>query len=123
MERHPYYVTLQAGISNAEVRSEKGESSYDFEVLANEDEAGLLIELLAEANNRDRIGYEHGHFFANVIDSADRDHMIYDRLLNQIYLTIYDLGTSQTKKDIEEMDILNRLKEIKPSHNPPDHQN
>ncbi|MGM7700794.1 hypothetical protein ACSVDE_03655 [Pseudalkalibacillus sp. Hm43] len=123
MERHPYYVTLQAGISNAEVRSEKGESSYDFEVLANEDEAGLLIELLAEANNQDRIGYEHSHFFANVLDTADRDNMIYDRLLNQIYLTIYDLGTTQTKKDIEEMDILNRLKEIKPSHNPRDHQN
>lgn len=120
MERDHYYVTLQAGISNAEVRSVKGESSYDFEIVANQDEAGLLKDLLLEASNQDRIGYEHSHFFANVLDTADRDNMVYDRLLNQIYLTIYDLGTSTTKKDIEEMGILEQLREIKPSHNPND---
>ncbi|MCF6136744.1 hypothetical protein [Pseudalkalibacillus berkeleyi] len=120
MEQHHYYVTLQAGISNAEVRSNKGESSYDFEIMANENEAALLRDLLEEANNADRIGYVHSHFFSNVIDAADRDNMIYDRLLNEIYLTIYDLGTSRTKKDIEEMGILEKLKEVKPSHNPTD---
>jgi hypothetical protein len=120
MERDHYYVTLQAGISNAEVRSVKGESSYDFEIVANHDEAGLLKDLLLEASNQDRIGYEHSHFFANVLDTADRDNMVYDRLLNQIYLTIYDLGTSTTKKDIEKMEILEQLREIKPSHNPND---
>ncbi|MCF6409302.1 hypothetical protein [Pseudalkalibacillus salsuginis] len=120
MERKPYYITVQVGMQNAEIRNSKGESSYDFEVHATEDEAALLKDLMEEAYHSDTIGYFHSHFFANVIDTADRDHMIYDRLLNEIYLTIYDLGTDQTKKDIEEMGILERLKEVKPSHNPTD---
>ncbi|WP_349410154.1 hypothetical protein [Pseudalkalibacillus sp. SCS-8] len=120
MEDSHYYVTMQAGVSNAEVRNEKGQSSYDFEIVANQEEAALLKDLLEEAKNADRIGYEHAHFFSNVLDTADRDNMIYDRLLNQIYLTIYDLGTSRTKEDIEQMGILEKLREIKPSHNPND---
>ncbi|WP_261132394.1 hypothetical protein [Bacillus sp. Marseille-Q3570] len=120
MERKPYYVTVQAGIQNAEIRSSKGESSYDFEINATEDEAAFLKDLFDEDDRADRTGYIHSHWFSNVIDSGDRDNMIYDRLLNEIYLTIYDLGTEQTKKDIEEMGILEKLREVKPSHNPTD---
>ncbi|WLD94814.1 hypothetical protein [Alkalihalobacillus sp. AL-G] len=114
MERKPYYVTVQGGTSNGEVRGVKGSSSYDFEIIATEDEAIALDELFKEADNADTLGYFHSHFFSNILDTADQDHQKYDRLLNRIYETIYELGSDQTKADIEEMNILSLLSEEKP---------
>lgn len=111
MERKSYYVTVQAGTNNGEVRDVKGSSNYDFEIIATEDEAIALDELFKEAYNTDTLGYFHGHFFANILDTADKDHQKYDRILNRIYETIYKLGTDQTKADIEEMNILPSLAE------------
>ncbi|WP_257352048.1 hypothetical protein [Pseudalkalibacillus decolorationis] len=114
MERKSYYVTIQGGTSNGEVRGVKGNSSYDFEIMATEDEASALKELFNEADHSDKLGYMHAHFFSNVRDTADKDHQQYDRLLCTVYETIYELGTAQTRSDIDEMEIIPRLKEERP---------
>jgi hypothetical protein len=109
MNKKPYYVSVP-GPGTGEVRSEKGESSYDFEINATEDEAYELKEFFEKAYSDDMKTYLHMHIVPVIPNSIDKDHKEYDDSFNTIYQKIYELGTENTKEQIEQMGILNALK-------------
>lgn len=101
MEKKPYYVTVQQG----RVLEDPTVTPYEFEIFATQEEAGELQKLFERMPADD---------FANFIDAHipfvpyhQRESIdVIDDNLSQIYEKIYELGTEETKKFIEEQNIL-----------------
>ncbi len=111
MEKKKYYVSIHTSASTYEIREEKGQSTYDFEIEASPEEIEQLKYSFEKAASADFKSYLHSHVpFPN--DMADADHETYDNTLNTIYDKIYTLGTTETKSQIEEMGVLNAMKGI-----------
>ncbi len=109
MEKKRYYITLQAGTTTAEIRDVKGESTYDFEIEADPVEIGLLRDMLTHAVHSDFLQWMHSHIpYRDQL--LDVDNEAYDDNLVSIYRKIYQLGTPETRKNIEQMGLVERLK-------------
>jgi hypothetical protein len=111
MQEHKqiYYISLHSSIGTIEIRDHKGETTYDFVIKANEDEITQMEKLVSQARSGDLASYIDSHIvpFSNHVD---QDNQLYDRALNQLYHMIYQLGTEETKRQMEEMKILDALK-------------
>jgi hypothetical protein len=104
MDKKTYYITLHTGFTTGEIREEKNDASYDYAIEASPEEAYQLHRYFEEASGSDFWGYLHSHIsLTNVL--MDRDNDQYDRNLVEIYRMIYNLGTPQTKQQIEDMGI------------------
>jgi hypothetical protein len=108
MERRPYYVTLRSGLNTAELREEKGDAHFDFEIQATSEQAHELMDLIERGAAHDFAGYAHSHIpFADLTQKkTELDVTRYDDTLNEIYQKIYDLGNDETKSQIEKLGIL-----------------
>jgi hypothetical protein len=107
LEKKRYYVTLQAGTTVAEIRDEKGSSTYDFEIEATDVEVEMLRDLLNNCVHGDFMMWMHGHTLWS--DMPDRDNDEYDDNLRAIYQIIYQHGTPKTRQDLEQMGLVDRL--------------
>lgn len=110
VEKNRYYVTLQAGTTNAEIREAdpNNPSTYDFEVEASRSQMHELRKMLQEAHIVDVDSYFHGHILFT--DLAEDDNKTYDSILRDIYRMIYQTGTADTKAKMEQMGIVSVLK-------------
>lgn len=99
-DRKTYYVSVGAG----QVLEDPEAASFEFAIHASEAELDKLQELFQETQDSDEDGALHFSGSPTVSDVPDND--TYDALLKEIYRMIYDLGTYETKRHIESMDIL-----------------
>lgn len=101
MEKKKYYVTVGSG----EVLENKEDSNYEFEILASEEDIDRLQDLFEEADNASQDSFFRSHVpFREYHFDEPNDN--YDYYLVQVYKMLHELGNDQTKKHIEQMNIL-----------------
>ncbi|WP_068773751.1 hypothetical protein [Paenibacillus sp. FJAT-26967] len=100
-DKKTFYVSVGAG----EIVDEPGEINFDFEIRATSEEIDKLAELfevLEESDNKT-------HFRALLPFKEyhkDKENDEYDYELKEIYQTLYNLGTEETRQHIEKMNVL-----------------
>jgi putative cell wall-binding protein len=101
MDKSKYYVSVQAGT----ILPDKGAAAYEFEIEASHEEINKLRELMDEQTDADNAAYWRAH--VPVIPyHYDSENDIYDEYLRNIYQKIYELGTEETKRQMEESNLL-----------------
>lgn len=98
MEKKTYYVSVQAG----SVLENEGDASYEFEIVASEQEVEDLMERFGMLSDADNSSAFRAHL-PGVPYHQDSEHDGYDYTLTQIYRRLYDLGTEETKDTIANM--------------------
>ncbi|QJD81755.1 hypothetical protein [Cohnella herbarum] len=99
-DRKTYYVSVGAG----QVLEDPEAAAFEFAIHANEAELDKLQELFAETQDADED--EALSFKGNPMVSDTPDNATYDALLMDIYRMLHELGTYETKRHIESMNIL-----------------
>lgn len=101
MDKKRYYVSVQAGT----VMENQGDSGYEFEIEATEEEVGLIRSLFEDRTAYEFNTYLRGHVVA-LPYHFDAENDEYDQCLQEIYATVYQCGTDETKNHIQSMGIL-----------------
>lgn len=101
MERKTYYVSVQSKT----VMENQGDAAYEMEINATEEDLLRLEELFEEEEDYELGTYVRAHN-PTVPYHHDRENDGYDAVLKEVYRTLHELGTAQTKKHIEGMGIL-----------------
>lgn len=99
-DRKTYYVSVGAG----QVLQDPEAASFEFAIRANEAELDKLQELFEEIQDADEdeaLSYKGSPM---VSDSPEND--TYDALLQEVYRMLHELGTHETRKHIESMNVL-----------------
>lgn len=99
-ERKTYYVAVGAG----QVLEDKEAAAFEFAIKANEAELSELQELFEHSAEAD----EDAIFkFSRWPTVSDRPNLKeYDSEITEIYRMLYRLGTDETKRHIEDMNLL-----------------
>jgi transcriptional/translational regulatory protein YebC/TACO1 len=105
-ERKTYYVAVGAG----QVLADPHAAAFEFEIRANREELNKLQEMFEETADEDesamiRFGPE------NVTVSEVERSAVYDSQIHDIYKLLHQLGTEDTKRHIESIDILKKSDE------------
>ena len=104
MEKSTYYVSVQS----RSVLAEQGASPYEWEIQASPVEAGQLqseLELLQEKEEEAFLGY----VFPWPDDPEARVNAGFQSSLDRVYRTIYDLGTAETRTQMEQFRLVSDL--------------
>ncbi|MBP1157200.1 MULTISPECIES: hypothetical protein [unclassified Paenibacillus] len=101
MNKSKYYVSVQA----ATILENQGDAAYEFEIEATPEEILKLEELFEERLDIEDDNYIRAHI-PGVPYHHDAPNDQYELSLHDIYSLVYDLGTAETKKHIESMQIL-----------------
>jgi hypothetical protein len=101
MEKKTYYVSVQAGT----VLENEGDAAFEFEISATPEEVDKLAEMFESAMEADHDAFWRAHTLA-IPYHHDDENDTYDDSLKMIYQTIYELGTPETKRHIESMNVL-----------------
>lgn len=111
MEKKTYYISLHTSLGTSEIRDVENDADFDFEIEATPEEAHRLLDLFEKGNNVDFLSYAHAHIPLPEIsdNNPEQDNENYDRALGEIYRKIYQLGTPETKRHIEDMGVLDVL--------------
>ena len=99
-DRKTYYVSVGAG----QVLEDPEAASFEFAIYASEAELDKLQELFQEFQDSDEDEALHFSGLPTVSDVPDND--TYHDLFKEIYRMLHDLGTYETKRHIESMNIL-----------------
>jgi len=102
VEKRKYYVSVQAGT----VLSDQGAAAYELEILATDEEAEHIRMLMDEKREAEDPNYLHSHvpgipYHHDLVNDVD------DYYIQALYEEIYKVGTEETKKFIDSMDIMN----------------
>lgn len=98
--------TFYVSVGSKQIVDEANEINFDFEIKATDEEIDKLAELFEVIDESD----EQTHFRALLPFKEyhkDKENDAYDYDLKQIYQTLYELGTEETRKHIEQMNVLN----------------
>jgi hypothetical protein len=95
-----YYVAVGAG----QILEDPEAASFEFAIRANEDEVNQLLVLFEELQDSDEDNALH--FSGSPTVSDDPGNATYDALFKDIYRMLHELGTDETRKHIESMNIL-----------------
>jgi len=101
MEKRNYYVTVETG----EILADQTASTYQFVIEANEQERRKLEELFEIAHDKELDTIPRAATPA-VAYHDDAENHAYDDALRDIYRTLHQLGTEETRQHIESMNIL-----------------
>ncbi|MFC4075876.1 hydrolase [Salinithrix halophila] len=105
MKKKTYYVAIHSGETFGEILQEKGASPYDFEIEATDEEVRSLNILLGNFAGEDAETFWDSHIPFQAYNER-RENDGYDQTLEQVYQRIYELGTPETKQQMEEMGLL-----------------
>ncbi|GIP37931.1 hypothetical protein J31TS4_12110 [Paenibacillus sp. J31TS4] len=100
MDKKPYYISVNTN----EIMDDPTAFTYQFEILASQDDIDKLQELFedtAEAEQASAWGALT--LTSNLEEEYERD---YDYNLQQVYAMLHELGTPETRRHIESMNIL-----------------
>ncbi|PTM57917.1 hypothetical protein [Desmospora activa] len=102
--RNRYYVSIHSGETMGEVLQQPDDSSFQFEIEATQEELQQLNNLIGNNSVEDMETFWDSHipFLAY---NQNRENDGYDRTLQQVYQLVYQLGTPQTRKQLEAMGI------------------
>lgn len=98
MEKKTYYVSVQAG----SVLENEGDAAYEFEIVASEQEVEALMEQFGTLSDADNATAFRAHL-PGVPYHQDAELDGYDTALTEVYRTLYELGTEETKQTIADM--------------------
>ncbi len=99
-EKHRVYVSVQAKT----VMYHQGDAAYELEIEATPEEIKRLHELFESVSEEDFTNYLRAYNPVLIIEDLV-NHEWYDLHLAEIYRTLYELGTAETRAHIEQMDI------------------
>ncbi|UJF33861.1 hypothetical protein [Paenibacillus hexagrammi] len=102
MEKKKYYVSVQSG----KIMENQGDAAYELEIVATEDEIDRLDELFEELENFDQATAVQTASALTIAYHHDETNDGYDYYLRQTYSLINELGTEETKRHIQKMNIL-----------------
>jgi hypothetical protein len=97
LDKSKYYVSVQSG----SILEDQGATPYEFEINATEREVEKLRELLDTKWEADRLTFLRAPV-PSIPYHHDHENDVYDNHLTDVYRMIYELGTEQTKKHIEQ---------------------
>jgi hypothetical protein len=98
--RKTYYVAVGA----RQILEDQEAAAFEFEINANDDELNKLQELFEESQDADE---DEAFSFKGLPTVSDvPDNETYDALISEIYQMLHKLGTFETKRQIESMNIL-----------------
>jgi hypothetical protein len=109
MEKKKYYLSIHSSLGTVEMRDEKGEATYDFEIEATPEDTYQIEKLINKARETDVSLFMEPHYLPFGSDHIDKDNEKYDQTLDEIYHIIYKLGTPETQKQMDGMGILDAL--------------
>ncbi|GIO12552.1 hypothetical protein J19TS2_21070 [Cohnella xylanilytica] len=99
-DRKTYYVAVGAG----QILEDKEAAPFEFAIRANEEELNKLQEKFEELSSADEAAAMH---FSGWLSSSDeRANEEYAGQLKGVYGLLYELGTEETKRHIEEHHFL-----------------
>jgi hypothetical protein len=100
MDKKTYYIAVGPG----EIMENQGDSSYEFEIVATQEDIDRLEDLFEEKDNADQSSHVHAWLpFIHTYDGPNKDH---DYYLHEVYRMLHKLGTEETKAQIEQMKVL-----------------
>jgi hypothetical protein len=102
MKKDTYYVTVDGTIHSEKLLDD---APYDFEIQATEEEIKNLQDLFQRAYDSDWDTYLEAHLPYHT-EERQRQSLDVDEKVKEIYSTIYQLGTDETKKSIESLGLL-----------------
>ncbi|WP_146172108.1 hydrolase [Melghirimyces profundicolus] len=105
MSKRKYYVALHSGEIMGELLQNPTDSSYEFEIEATDEEARRLNRLLGNNAVEDMETFWDAHI-PYLYHNQARENEGYDRTFRQIYEMVYRLGTPETKRQIEQLGLL-----------------
>jgi hypothetical protein len=106
MKKKTYYVTVDLGTHAGEIREtfDGNDAVYDYEIQATEEELAELEHLYEQMETIDDKTFLIAHI--PFLDNEQEENEVEDELLNKIYRKIYELGTEQTKRKMEEAGLV-----------------
>jgi hypothetical protein len=105
-DKKTYYVTVEIGQRSGEIRDhlEVNDANYDFEIKATEEEIERLERLFREAEEEDFTTLVKAHI--PFLDNESQENVKEDGTLRKIYRMIYQLGTEETKRRMDESGMI-----------------
>ncbi|MBA4544429.1 MULTISPECIES: hypothetical protein [Thermoactinomyces] len=105
-DKKTYYVTVEIGQRSGEIRDhlEVNDANYDFEIKATEEEIERLERLFREAEEEDFTTFVKAHI--PFLDNESQENVKEDGTLRKIYRMIYQLGTEETKRRMDESGMI-----------------
>ncbi|MBP1989204.1 hypothetical protein [Paenibacillus eucommiae] len=100
MDKKSYYIAVGA----SGIMESQGDAAYEFEIVATEEDILKLRELFEEREDADQEGYVHAHVPWMYTYDGPNDKN--DYYLSQVYGMLHELGTEETRKHIEKMNVL-----------------
>lgn len=107
-EKKRYYVSVQA----MTVMEQQGEAAYELEIEATPDEVEVLLELFESKSDADFRNYIRMHNPQVIWDEIIHQEM-HDVKLAEAYRLIHKLGTPETKRHVESMNVLQGINKDK----------
>jgi hypothetical protein len=101
-QKKTYYVSVQAQT----VFENQGDSAYEFEIQADEQQISRLVELFENQLENEQDTAQRA-IVPGMPYHRDVENDRYDATLKEIYKAIYSMGTEETRKHIQSMGILN----------------
>lgn len=102
MTKTTYYVTVDGTIHTEKLLDD---APYDYEIQATEKEIKNLQDLFQRAYNDDWDTYIQSHLPYQT-EERQKESKDVDQNIQEIYAAIYQLGTDETKKSIENLGLL-----------------
>ncbi|MFX3640067.1 MAG: hypothetical protein ACE3L7_15665 [Candidatus Pristimantibacillus sp.] len=100
MDKRRYYISVQS----KSIMYNQGDAAYELEIDATEEEVEKLTELFKQWEDADFKNYIRAHI-PIIPYHHDSENDVYDYFLKEIYKTIYQMGTDQTKSHISSMNL------------------
>ncbi|REE91507.1 hypothetical protein A8990_10414 [Paenibacillus taihuensis] len=100
MEKRKYYVSVQSKC----IMFNQGDAAYELEIYATEDEVEKLRGLFNDWERAEEHTFFRTHY-PGIPYHHDMENDEYDFVLKEIYQTISDIGTEETKNFIASMDL------------------
>ncbi|MCH5585392.1 hydrolase [Shimazuella sp. AN120528] len=102
MKKQTYYVTVDGTIHSEQLLDD---APYDFEIQATDQEIKDLQDLFQQTYNKEWDTFVQSHMPFQTEDRQKASTDV-DENVREIYSTIYQLGTEETKKSIESLGLL-----------------
>jgi len=101
MAKKKYYVSVQSKT----IMEAQGEAAYELEIEATPEEVHQLHELFESVGETDFYNYLRMHS-PEILEEELVSHAFVDRYLTAVYRLLYRLGTPETQKHIQSMNVL-----------------
>ncbi|MCM3271375.1 hypothetical protein [Paenibacillus elgii] len=101
MDKKNYYVSVQSKT----IMQHQGDAAYELEIEATPEEVIKLKELFEDVEYAEELTFSRAHF-PGIPYHHDKENDAYDSYLKNVYQTLYSLGTDETKKHIQTMNVL-----------------